>query len=51
MGYALRRAAAWHNVLHVSLLALALLTVIFAEPLTHAQDNHEIQVYGLFGPI
>src|SRR5580693_7119581 len=46
VSYELRRAAAWDDVMRVSLLVVALLTVIFATPLTQAQDNYEIQVYG-----
>jgi len=46
VGYELRMAAVWDDLAHASLLALVLLTVILSAPLTRAQDNYEIQVYG-----
>ena len=39
-------AAVWDDLAHASLLALVLLTIILSAPLTRAQDNYEIQVYG-----
>jgi len=45
-GYELRIAARCDDLACASLLALVFLTVILAAPLTLAQDNYEIQVYG-----
>ena len=46
LGHGLRMAAVWDDLAHASLLALVLLTIILSAPITRAQDNYEIQVYG-----